>query len=609
MGIKGLLPLLDPIATDVHIQAYAGRKVAVDGHCWLHRGAFGCAFELAMDGDTDKYVSYFIHMVQMLIFYKVTPIIVFDGQPLPMKEVTTRQRALDRARHLSEGRKFAAQGDKEKANKSFQQAISITDKMVYAVIKALDKIKVEYVIAPYEADPQLTYMINVGHADAVITEDSDLLTFGCRKVIYKLSRYGEGRQIQYDDIFTSEKLRMTRFTPDMFRYMCITSGCDYLPSLCDIGLKKAQGLVERHPTLDKLLYTFTVFRPKHIVEPYVDQFVKANAAFLYQFVFDMNSRTYFRLNPLPKDMDARDVSLLGTNPQDRYIPLLRANKAIILPKLDYKEVNKENINPLAFDDDEDFDEIKFDDTTLKQVEDLLQKVEEPRSSTSLRDRTNNPTGMKNNVTQVASKTKPSFAVFIDPVVEKQRELAAVAKKSNVAKASISIRPAFGDKTNASTRLASQGDKAALTRPAFGDKTNASARLGDKTNISTRPAFGDKTNTSSARPAFGDKTNTLTRPALTGKTNRAKTISLSKTNKRKSLLVYSDAQDSPTTITKADLTKKQKVVSDTTISDRELSNLVFAAMMGDKKAMEQRQDMLLKEYKASIAAAAAATTIV
>lgn len=87
-----------------------------------------------------------------------------------------------------------------------------------------------------------------------------------------------------------------------------------------------------------------MFRPKHIVEPYVEQFVKANAAFLYQFVFDMNSRTYTRLNPLPKDLDARDVSLLGTNPQDRYIPLLRANKAIILPKLDYKETNKENIN-------------------------------------------------------------------------------------------------------------------------------------------------------------------------------------------------------------------------------------------------------------------------
>lgn len=257
---------------------------------------------------------------------------------------------------------------------------------------------------------------------------------------------------------------------------------------------------------------------------------------------------------------------------------------------------------MAFDDDEDFDEIKFDDTTLKQVEDLLQRVEEPRSSSSLRDRTNNPTGIKNNVTPVASTTKPSFAVFIDPVVEKHRAPAsasasAVAKKSNVAtKASIIIRPAFGDKTNASTRLATQGDKATLTRPAaFGDKTN---------NTSTRPAFGDKTNHSSARPAFGDKTNTLTRPApLTGKTNRSNTISLSKTNKRKSsLLVYSDPpQDALAT------TKKQKVVSDTTttMSDCELSNLVFAAMMGDKKAMEQRRDMLLREYKASVAT----TTIV
>lgn len=43
----------------------------------------------------------------------------------------------DRARHLSEGKKFAAQGDKEKANKSFQQAISITENMIYAVIKVL----------------------------------------------------------------------------------------------------------------------------------------------------------------------------------------------------------------------------------------------------------------------------------------------------------------------------------------------------------------------------------------------------------------------------------------------------------------------------------------
>lgn len=53
MGIKGLIPLLKPIQKEVKISEYAGQRVAVDGHCWLHRGAFGCASELARGVQTD----------------------------------------------------------------------------------------------------------------------------------------------------------------------------------------------------------------------------------------------------------------------------------------------------------------------------------------------------------------------------------------------------------------------------------------------------------------------------------------------------------------------------------------------------------------------------
>jgi hypothetical protein len=52
MGIKGLLPLLKPVTKDIHIKQFAGKRVAVDGHCWLHRGTFGCSYELAMNIDT-----------------------------------------------------------------------------------------------------------------------------------------------------------------------------------------------------------------------------------------------------------------------------------------------------------------------------------------------------------------------------------------------------------------------------------------------------------------------------------------------------------------------------------------------------------------------------
>ena len=41
---------------------------------------------------------------------------------------------------------------------------------------------VEVVVAPYEADSQLAYLAKENIVDLVITEDSDLLAFGCKQV-------------------------------------------------------------------------------------------------------------------------------------------------------------------------------------------------------------------------------------------------------------------------------------------------------------------------------------------------------------------------------------------------------------------------------------------
>ena len=41
---------------------------------------------------------------------------------------------------------------------------------------------VDCIVAPYEADAQLAYLNKIGIADVIITEDSDLVLFGCDKV-------------------------------------------------------------------------------------------------------------------------------------------------------------------------------------------------------------------------------------------------------------------------------------------------------------------------------------------------------------------------------------------------------------------------------------------
>lgn len=45
---------------------------------------------------------------------------------------------------------------------------------------------VDCIVAPYEADAQLAYLNKTGVVQAIITEDSDLLAFGCKKVWKKI---------------------------------------------------------------------------------------------------------------------------------------------------------------------------------------------------------------------------------------------------------------------------------------------------------------------------------------------------------------------------------------------------------------------------------------
>jgi exonuclease-1 len=57
MGISGLLPFLKDASTNVNIRDYAGCTVAIDTYCWIYRGAFSCAEDLAMGTPTDGFVN------------------------------------------------------------------------------------------------------------------------------------------------------------------------------------------------------------------------------------------------------------------------------------------------------------------------------------------------------------------------------------------------------------------------------------------------------------------------------------------------------------------------------------------------------------------------
>jgi exonuclease-1 len=132
----------------------------------------------------------------------------------------------------------------------------------------------------------------------VITEDSDLLVFGVRKVFFKMDRTGNGFEVDLDRIGeVDEEVDFRTFTHDMFMTCCIISGCDYLDSIKGVGFKKAFRLVYENGNDLKNIVKKIRREGKLLIPPdYEKNFEKAFLTFKFQYVFCPEKRQLIHLN-------------------------------------------------------------------------------------------------------------------------------------------------------------------------------------------------------------------------------------------------------------------------------------------------------------------------
>ncbi|KAG6955935.1 hypothetical protein JG688_00011667, partial [Phytophthora aleatoria] len=215
MGISGLLPVLKSITETKNIEEYKGRTLAIDGYCWLHRAIYSCSQEICLGQETDKYVTYFMDRITALLHNGVTPYVVFDGGPLPMKKGTEEERRKSRQKNRELGIQHYNNKRFGEARKCFVRAADVSPCMAHRVIQHLKAQNVAYVVAPYEADAQLAYLVKNGLADGVITEDSDCLPFGCQTVLFKMDRDNVAQEIQTVNLKKNKGMGFHMFTEQM----------------------------------------------------------------------------------------------------------------------------------------------------------------------------------------------------------------------------------------------------------------------------------------------------------------------------------------------------------------------------------------------------------
>ncbi|KAF1843620.1 exodeoxyribonuclease 1 [Cucurbitaria berberidis CBS 394.84] len=311
MGITGLLPLLKSIQKPCSLKKYAGQTIGVDTYGWLHRGTAACAIDLALDQPTTKFVDFVMNRVRMLIHFGITPYLVFDGDNLPSKAGTEKERRERRKESKRMGLELLKVGKTSQAHLELQKSVDVTPEMARMVIEELKHHNIQYVVAPYEADSQLCYLERKGIINGVLSEDSDLLVFGVKCLITKLDKYGDCIEVNRNHFTACREVSFVGWSDADFRRMAILSGCDYFPGIGGLGLKTAHRMLRKHKTVDRLIKA-ALFDGKLKVPPgFTASFEQAEKTFLYQWVFCPVSKQLVNLTPLEDGVDIGDMPYLG----------------------------------------------------------------------------------------------------------------------------------------------------------------------------------------------------------------------------------------------------------------------------------------------------------
>ncbi|KAL9095481.1 MAG: hypothetical protein Q9165_002352 [Trypethelium subeluteriae] len=312
MGISGLLPLLKSIQKPCQLKKFSGQTIGVDAYGWLHRGTVACAIDLALGKPTTKFVDFAMHRVRMLLHFNIVPYIVFDGDYLPSKSHTEAERRERRDQSKKLGLELLNLGKTSQAHLELQKAIDVTPEMACQLIAELKRAGVNYIVAPYEADSQLVYLERKGLIQGIISEDSDMLVFGAKCLLTKLDQYGECVMVHRRDFAACREVSLVGWTDADFRRMAILSGCDYLPSISNMGLKTAYRLLRKYKNIERLVKQLQWDAKFKVPHDYLVSFRRAEQTFLYQWVWCPEDKKLVNLTEPLEDLDLAMMEYIGS---------------------------------------------------------------------------------------------------------------------------------------------------------------------------------------------------------------------------------------------------------------------------------------------------------
>ena len=303
MGIRDLLSLYKALITKENISNFRGKTCAIDMMVWLYKGMY------AVNNNPnckDIYLNFPLKMLTLLKENGINCIAVFDGNLLPAKLKEIQERINTKIANEILASKLREEGNIVKSNVVNNRSLNVSQVHINTLIYLLKKLNFKIIVAPYESDAQIAYLYHKKQIDFAITEDSDLIPYGVKRIAFKLNENGDFEYLNLNieelsrDIINNlneegkfvlhlNHLKLVQF--------CVMLGCDYIKSIKGLGMKSLIKLFKEIDSFEEIIKAVSSYGLKYRFEEqngdsllYLSQAKAACSVFYYQIVYDINEK-------------------------------------------------------------------------------------------------------------------------------------------------------------------------------------------------------------------------------------------------------------------------------------------------------------------------------
>ena len=192
------------------------------------------------------------------IFYKTIsyisvgaePIFIFDGKAPEAKRDTINERNLKANMAKENIDKVPTTEEKHKYEK---QSIRLTPEYIDDIKNLLHLMGVSYIHPDGEAEAYASELCRIGYLDYVVSEDMDTLVFGSPRMIRSCMDKSIKRNEAISIIHLNKVLEDFEMNMNEFIDMCILCGCDYCPTIKNIGCQKSYQYIKEYKSIELLI--------------------------------------------------------------------------------------------------------------------------------------------------------------------------------------------------------------------------------------------------------------------------------------------------------------------------------------------------------------------